>query len=215
MAHFSLPRDAEFGSAAFAAPCRPPILTHEPLIGPLAATKPAALPAPAKLPAPILTIPAKLPQTLSARLAALAPLDRSLSSFLNRLEGSAASDDAEPVRFESTPLPALPIDAHGSSPFTPVEVRELAQQFQRRQRQTTMLVVGCVAICSALTVLALVTLIAFSSPLAGPDGEAEQSASIIWKVMPAQLRVALGAAPGESPKQELGESPAEKILASP
>jgi hypothetical protein len=209
MAQFSMPREAEFGSAAFAAPCRAPILTHEPLIGPLAAAKPAALP-----PAPKLPFATKMPQTLSGRLAALAPLDASLAIFLNRVEGSAASDDTEPPRFELT-LPALPVDAPGSGPFTPVEVRVLAQKFQRRQRQATLLVAGCVAISCVLTALALIALIALSSPVPDPKGEAKQSASIIWKVMPAQLRIALGAVPGETAEQAPGNNSAQKILASP
>lgn len=215
MAHFSMPREAEFGSAAFAAPCRAPILTHEPLIGPLPIPKPAALPSPATLPAPTKLLTMRLPQTLSGRLAALAPLDASLSAFLNRLDGTASSEHAEPVRFEPAALPPLPVDAPGSGPYSPVEVRVLAQEFQRRQRQTTMLVAGCVAICCAITALAIVTVIAFSSPFAGPDGEAKQSVSLIWKVMPGQLRVAFGGTPNEAPKEEPPSSTVEKILASP
>ena len=87
----------------------------------------------------------------------------------------------------------------------------LAVQFQRRQRQATLLVAGCVAFCCAVTALALVTVMGSSPRPDEPDAAGSRSASIIWKVMPAQLRIALGATEGTVPT----DNAADKILASP
>jgi len=126
----------------------------------------------------------KLPRSLGARLKALAADNEELASFLDDLASAVRPEEGRGLGASDSEAFAagLPLEPKAASPVPQAHVQALVHDFRRRQRQASMLVVGCVATTFVLTLAGIAALASFAGRApTGAEPPSKNSTSVVWQ----------------------------------